>query len=55
MTASPSPAQGSQPLHASRAHSFNAAAAQYAANRPSYPPALLDAVEELSGRRLAGA
>ncbi len=26
----------------SRAHSFNAAAAQYAANRPSYPLALLD-------------
>ncbi|SBT94126.1 Methyltransferase domain-containing protein [Streptomyces sp. DI166] len=41
--------------HAGRAHSFNAAAAQYAANRPSYPPALLDAVEELSGRPLAGA
>ncbi|WP_432253572.1 class I SAM-dependent methyltransferase [Streptomyces sp. HNM1019] len=40
---------------ASRAHSFNAAAAQYAANRPSYPPALFDAVEELAGRPLAGA
>ncbi|WP_424888440.1 class I SAM-dependent methyltransferase [Streptomyces sp. XH2] len=39
----------------SRARSFNAAAARYAANRPSYPPALLDAVEELSGRPLAGA
>ncbi|MFG2496290.1 class I SAM-dependent methyltransferase [Streptomyces caniferus] len=39
----------------SRAHSFNAAAAQYAASRPSYPPALLDAVEELMGRPLAGA
>ncbi|MEW2267172.1 class I SAM-dependent methyltransferase [Streptomyces sp. NPDC047853] len=39
---------------ATRAHSFNAAAAQYAANRPSYPPALLDAVEELAGRPLAG-
>ncbi|GAA0464833.1 class I SAM-dependent methyltransferase [Streptomyces olivaceiscleroticus] len=38
----------------SRAHSFNAAAAQYGANRPSYPPALLDTVEELSGRPLAG-
>ncbi|RKN69977.1 class I SAM-dependent methyltransferase [Streptomyces klenkii] len=38
-----------------RAHSFNAAAGQYAANRPSYPPALLDAVEELAGRPLAGA
>ncbi|KUF14900.1 MULTISPECIES: class I SAM-dependent methyltransferase [Streptomyces] len=39
----------------SRAHSFNSAAAQYAANRPSYPPALLDAVEEIGGRPLAGA
>ncbi|GAA3150748.1 class I SAM-dependent methyltransferase [Streptomyces rectiviolaceus] len=38
-----------------RAHSFNAAAAQYAAHRPSYPPALLDAVEHLAGRPLAGA
>lgn len=38
-----------------RAHSFNTAAAQYAANRPSYPPALFDAVEELAGRPLAGA
>ena len=42
-------------FHTSRAHSFNAAAAQYAANRPSYPPALFDAVEELSGRTLTGA
>jgi SAM-dependent methyltransferase len=41
--------------HGTRAHSFNAAAAQYAANRPSYPPALLDAIEELAGRPLAGA
>ncbi|MFJ8543931.1 class I SAM-dependent methyltransferase [Streptomyces sp. NPDC093586] len=40
--------------HAARAHSFNAAAARYAANRPSYPPALFDAIEELSGRPLAG-
>ena len=38
-----------------RALSFNAAAAQYAANRPSYPPALFDAVEELAGRPLKGA
>ncbi|MFJ5261076.1 class I SAM-dependent methyltransferase [Streptomyces sp. NPDC088387] len=38
-----------------RARSFNSAAAQYAANRPSYPPALFDAIEELSGRPLAGA
>ncbi|MEU9400739.1 class I SAM-dependent methyltransferase [Streptomyces sp. NPDC048242] len=43
------------PPASARAHSFNAAAAQYAANRPSYPPALLDALEELSGRPLAGA
>ncbi|CAM5439625.1 hypothetical protein SMICM304S_02929 [Streptomyces microflavus] len=38
-----------------RARSFDAAAAPHAANRPSYPPALLDAIEELSGRPLAGA
>ncbi|MFF4966703.1 class I SAM-dependent methyltransferase [Streptomyces sp. NPDC001037] len=44
-----------EPPHGLRAHSFNAAAAQYAANRPSYPPALLDAVEELAGRPLSGA
>ncbi|MET7297305.1 class I SAM-dependent methyltransferase [Streptomyces griseoloalbus] len=37
-----------------RAHSFNAAAAQYAAARPSYPPALFDTIEELTGRPLAG-
>ncbi|WP_058043436.1 class I SAM-dependent methyltransferase [Streptomyces roseifaciens] len=37
-----------------RSESFNSAAAQYAANRPSYPPALLDAVEELTGSPLAG-
>ncbi|MFI9151218.1 class I SAM-dependent methyltransferase [Streptomyces sp. NPDC053367] len=43
------------PTHSTRAHSFNAAAAQYAANRPSYPPALLDTVEELAGRPLHGA
>ncbi|MCF3123243.1 class I SAM-dependent methyltransferase [Streptomyces arenae] len=39
----------------SRAHSFNAAAARYAAYRPSYPPALFDAVERLAGRSLTGA
>ncbi|MFD6436355.1 class I SAM-dependent methyltransferase [Streptomyces venezuelae] len=39
----------------SRAHSFNAAAAQYAAYRPSYPPALFDALERLAGRPLARA
>ncbi|MGW2899852.1 class I SAM-dependent methyltransferase [Streptomyces sp. NPDC001212] len=49
MTSSP------PPTHADRARSFNAAAAQYAANRPSYPPALFDALEELTGRPLAGA
>ncbi len=38
-----------------RARSFDAAAALYAANRPGYPPALFDAVEELAGRPLAGA
>lgn len=38
-----------------RAESFNGAAAQYAASRPSYPPQLFDAIEELAGRRLAGA
>ncbi|MBG0853401.1 class I SAM-dependent methyltransferase [Streptomyces spinoverrucosus] len=43
------------PSHSSRAHSFNAVAAQYAANRPSYPPALFDTIEELAGRPLAGA
>ncbi|MEV5549343.1 class I SAM-dependent methyltransferase [Streptomyces sp. NPDC052309] len=42
------------PVRAGRAHSFNAAAAQYAANRPSYPPALFDTVEDLAGRPLAG-
>lgn len=39
----------------SRAESFDRAAAQYAASRPSYPPPLFDAVEELANRRLAGA
>ncbi|MFG2551956.1 class I SAM-dependent methyltransferase [Streptomyces sp. NPDC048581] len=43
------------PSHTDRARSFNAAAAQYAANRPSYPPALFDAIEELAGRPLTGA
>ncbi|WP_406172488.1 class I SAM-dependent methyltransferase [Streptomyces sp. NBC_00996] len=44
-----------QPPTATRAHSFNAAAAQYAANRPSYPPALFDAIETLAARPLTGA
>ncbi|MFJ5529953.1 class I SAM-dependent methyltransferase [Streptomyces sp. NPDC093261] len=43
------------PFRSLRAHSFNAAAAQYAANRPSYPPVLFDALEELAGRPLTGA
>ncbi|MDX3311930.1 class I SAM-dependent methyltransferase [Streptomyces sp. ME08-AFT2] len=43
------------PSHAARARSFDAAAAQYAANRPSYPNALFDAIEDLAGRPLAGA
>ena len=43
------------PSHTDRARSFNAAAAQYAANRPSYPPALFDAIEELAARPLTGA
>ncbi|MYW68506.1 methyltransferase domain-containing protein [Streptomyces sp. SID8379] len=34
---------------------FEQAAADYAANRPSYPPALIDAVEDLAGRPVAGA
>ncbi|MFI2641268.1 class I SAM-dependent methyltransferase [Streptomyces sp. NPDC018610] len=55
MTASPSPAPDSAAAHAARARSFDAAAAEYAAHRPSYPPALFDAVEELTGRPLAGA
>ncbi|GAA2438870.1 class I SAM-dependent methyltransferase [Streptomyces macrosporus] len=39
----------------SHARSFDAAAALYAAHRPSYPSALLDAVEVIAGRPLAGA
>ncbi|MFJ6850453.1 class I SAM-dependent methyltransferase [Streptomyces sp. NPDC091271] len=39
----------------SQARSFDSAAAEYAANRPSYPPALFDAVEGLAGRPLRGA
>jgi SAM-dependent methyltransferase len=38
----------------SRARSFNRAAAQYAASRPSYPPALFDVIEEFTSRPLAG-
>ncbi|MER5485923.1 class I SAM-dependent methyltransferase [Streptomyces sp. NPDC002812] len=39
----------------SQARSFDTAAASYAANRPSYPSELLDAVEELTGSPLQGA
>ena len=39
----------------SRAHSFDSAAAQYEASRPSYPPAVLDVIEEFLQRPLAGA
>ncbi|MFH9073627.1 class I SAM-dependent methyltransferase [Streptomyces alboflavus] len=38
-----------------RAQSFDVAAAQYAVNRPSYPSALFDCVEEFAGCRLTGA
>lgn len=38
-----------------RALSFDRAAAQYAAARPGYPPALFTTVEELIGRPLSGA
>ncbi|MFJ4964926.1 Malonyl-[acyl-carrier protein] O-methyltransferase [Streptomyces sp. ADI96-02] len=44
-----------RPAAAPRALSFDRAAAEYAAARPGYPPALLDAVQELSGRPLHGA
>ncbi|GGL88587.1 methyltransferase [Streptomyces fumigatiscleroticus] len=49
------PPPAARTAHTTRAHSFNAAAAQYAAARPSYPPALLDAIEEEAGRPLEGA
>ncbi|MBT2406079.1 MULTISPECIES: class I SAM-dependent methyltransferase [unclassified Streptomyces] len=39
----------------SRARSFSTAAARYAAHRPSYPPELFDALEELAGLALPGA
>ncbi|MGW6708499.1 class I SAM-dependent methyltransferase [Streptomyces sp. NPDC054956] len=39
----------------SRARSFDGAAALYGQYRPGYPEALYDAVEELAGRRFAGA
>lgn len=37
-----------------RAQSFNKAAVQYAAARPSYPPSLLEVIEEFRGCSLAG-
>ncbi|MCX4639550.1 class I SAM-dependent methyltransferase [Streptomyces sp. RPA4-5] len=43
------------PQRATLARSFDAVAAQYAAARPGYPPALFDAIEELAGQPLAGA
>ncbi|MEV7018099.1 SAM-dependent methyltransferase [Streptomyces sp. DH-12] len=43
-----------QATHTARARSFDAVAARYAAHRPTYPPALFDAIEELTGRPLAG-
>ncbi|MCP9956205.1 MULTISPECIES: class I SAM-dependent methyltransferase [Streptomyces] len=43
------------PVNRDRALSFDTVAAQYAAARPGYPPALFDAVEEFAGRPLAGA
>ncbi|MGW1775945.1 class I SAM-dependent methyltransferase [Streptomyces sp. NPDC002104] len=39
----------------SRARSFDSAAALYGRHRPGYPETLYDAVEELAGRRFAGA
>ncbi|MFE2288341.1 class I SAM-dependent methyltransferase [Streptomyces sp. NPDC059443] len=39
----------------SRARSFDTAAALYGRHRPGYPEALYDTVEELAGRRFAGA
>ncbi|MEU6556870.1 class I SAM-dependent methyltransferase [Streptomyces sp. NPDC046915] len=58
MTTTPPPSPSPSPslsVFSSRAHSFNGAAARYAANRPSYPPALFDTVEELAARPLTGA
>lgn len=39
----------------SRARSFDSAAALYGQHRPGYPESLYDTVEELAGRRFAGA
>ncbi|MFJ8336826.1 class I SAM-dependent methyltransferase [Streptomyces sp. NPDC094437] len=55
-SSSPAPGLSSSPAHhALRARSFDTAAAQYAANRPSYPTALLDEIEAVAGHPLAGA
>ncbi|MFJ2262411.1 class I SAM-dependent methyltransferase [Streptomyces sp. NPDC087844] len=43
------------PSHPNYALSFNTAAAQYAASRPTYPPALFDAIEQAAARPLRGA
>ncbi|WP_329174426.1 class I SAM-dependent methyltransferase [Streptomyces decoyicus] len=52
----PPPAEPSRtPAQATLARSFDAVAAQYAAARPGYPPALFDAIEELAGQSLTGA
>ncbi|MGX1567601.1 class I SAM-dependent methyltransferase [Streptomyces sp. NPDC055506] len=53
-TTEPHPARTARTARTTRAHSFNTAAAQYAANRPSYPPALFDAIEDLAGHPLPG-
>ncbi|MGP2438233.1 class I SAM-dependent methyltransferase [Streptomyces sp. JW3] len=50
----PTPTSNPAPTQA-RARSFDRAAAQYAANRPGYPPTLFDTLEELTGRPLTGA
>ncbi|MEV6841284.1 class I SAM-dependent methyltransferase [Streptomyces sp. NPDC051133] len=55
MTTTSASSEPSASSHSTRARSFNSAAAQYAANRPSYPPALFDAVEETAGQSLSGA
>ncbi|MEU4657999.1 class I SAM-dependent methyltransferase [Streptomyces sp. NPDC023723] len=54
-TPTPGPATTPSPATTARARSFDRAAAQYAANRPGYPPALFDTLEELTGRPLTGA
>ncbi|KEF17832.1 MULTISPECIES: class I SAM-dependent methyltransferase [Streptomyces] len=42
------------PARPDLARSFDAVAAQYAAARPGYPPALFDTLEDLTGRPLSG-